>query len=40
MADSDYDDIRAMALMAHDAGLDGFGPAAGCEASSKEKEST
>jgi phosphonate transport system substrate-binding protein len=39
VVDSDYDDIRAMALMAQDAGLEGFGPPVGYGESSKEKES-
>ena len=39
VADSDYDDIRAMALMAQDAGLEGFGPTLGCEGSSEKEES-
>ena len=39
VADSDYDDIRAMALMAREAGLEGFGPPVGCDGSSEEKES-
>jgi hypothetical protein len=39
VADADYDDIRAMDLLARDAGLEGFGPLAGCESSSEEKES-
>jgi ABC-type phosphate/phosphonate transport system substrate-binding protein len=39
VADSHYDDIRAMALMARGAGLEGFGPALGCGRPSEEKES-
>jgi phosphonate transport system substrate-binding protein len=39
VAASDYDDIRAMALMARGAGLEGFGPALCCARSSEERES-
>lgn len=39
VADSNYDDIRAMVLMAREAGLEGFGPAVGSRRSSEEKES-
>jgi phosphonate transport system substrate-binding protein len=37
VADADYDDVRAMALLARD--LEGFGPLVGCEPSSEEEGS-
>ena len=39
VADADYDDIRAMDVMARDAGMEGFGSLGGCDLSSEEKES-
>jgi ABC-type phosphate/phosphonate transport system substrate-binding protein len=39
VADADYDDIRAMEVLARDAGMEGFGSLGGCERSSEEKES-